>query len=58
MHKKVVRCDVCARVHDVTDLIDLKKLVNGTFTFMCPLKKTAGSYKLEQIGTLNVKALC
>ena len=55
MHKKVVRCGVCTRVHDVTELINLKQLVNGTFTFMCPLKKTAGSYQLEQVGTLNTK---
>jgi len=55
MHKKVVRCEVCTRVHDLTELIDLKKLMNGTFTFICPLKKTAGSYQLEQVGTLNTE---
>jgi|HubBroStandDraft_1064217.scaffolds.fasta_scaffold89028_2 hypothetical protein len=55
MLKKVVRCGVCSRVHDVTSLVDLKQLVNGTFTFVCPVKKTNGSYQLEQIGTLNVK---
>jgi hypothetical protein len=55
MLKKVVRCGVCTRVHDVTTLIDLKQLVNGTFTFVCPVKKTGGSYRLEQIGTLDVK---
>ena len=55
MLKQVIRCVVCTRVHDITTLIDLKQLVNGTFTFICPLKKTAGSYKLEQIGTLNLE---
>ena len=55
MVKKVVRCDVCTRVHDVTALINLKQLVNGTFTFVCPVKKTGGSYQLEQVGTLNTK---
>ena len=55
MLKKVVRCGVCTRVHDVTALMNLKQLVNGTFTFVCPVKKTNGSYQLEQIGTLNVK---
>jgi hypothetical protein len=55
MLKKVVRCGVCSRVHDVTELIDLKQLSNGTFNFICPSKKTAGTYQLEQIGTLNTK---
>jgi hypothetical protein len=55
MAKKVVRCEVCTRVHDVTALIDLKQLVNGTFTFVCPVKKTGGSYQLEQVGTLTTK---
>jgi len=55
MLKKVVRCGVCTRVHDVTALINLKQLVNGTFTFVCPVKNISGSYQLEQIGTLNVK---
>ena len=55
MLKKVVRCGVCSRVHDVTALMDLKQFVNGTFTFICPVQKTSGSYKLEQIGTLDVK---
>lgn len=55
MQKKVVRCDVCTRVHDVTALLDLKQLGNGTFTFVCPFKKTGGSYQLEQIGTLTAK---
>ena len=55
MLKKVVRCGVCTQVHDVTALINLKQLVNGTFTFFCPLRKTAGSYQLEQVGTLNIK---
>jgi hypothetical protein len=53
MVKKVVRCEVCTQVHDVTALISLKQLVNGTFTFVCPVKKTGGSYQLEQVGTLN-----
>jgi hypothetical protein len=55
MLKKVVRCGVCARVHDVIELVDLKQLVNGTFTFVCPLKQTGGSYQLEQVGTLTIK---
>jgi hypothetical protein len=56
MLKKVVRCAVCTRVHDVSELVDLKQLVNGTFTFLCPVKKTGGSYQLEQVGTLKIKA--
>jgi len=55
MLKKVVRCGVCTQVHDVTALMNLKQLVNGTFTFICPVKKTNGTYRLEQIGTLNIK---
>ncbi len=55
MQKKVVRCSVCTRVHDITALLDLKPLGNGTFTFLCPVKETAGSYQLEQIGTLTIK---
>ena len=55
MPKKVVRCGVCTRVHDLRELINLKQLTNGTFTFDCPVKKTAGTYQLEQVGTLNIK---
>jgi hypothetical protein len=55
MLKKVVRCGVCTQVHDVTALMNLKQLVNGTFTYICPVKKTNGTYRLEQIGTLNIK---
>jgi hypothetical protein len=55
MLKKVVRCEVCTRVHDLTALINLKQLGNGTFTFVCPVKKTGGSYQLEQVGTLNTE---
>jgi hypothetical protein len=40
-------------VHDLAELINREQLVNGTSTFICPVKKTAGSYKLEQIGTLK-----
>jgi hypothetical protein len=54
MQKKVVRCGVCTRVHDVTALLDLKPLGNGSFTFVCPVKKTGGNYRLEQVGTLTV----
>ena len=53
MVKTVVRCSVCSRVHDLAELINREQLVNGTSTFICPVKKTAGSYKLEQIGTLK-----
>ena len=55
MQKKVVRCSVCTRVHDVMALLDLKRLGNGTFTFVCPVQKIGGSYQLEQIGTLTIK---
>jgi hypothetical protein len=55
MLKKVIRCGVCTRVHDVAELLNLKQFVNGTFTFDCPVKKTGGTYQLEQVGTLNVK---
>jgi hypothetical protein len=53
MVKQVVRCSVCARVHGVTELLNREQLVNGTSTFVCPIKKTAGTYKLEEIGTLR-----
>jgi hypothetical protein len=55
MLKKVVRCDVCTKVHDLTVLLDLRQLGNGTFTFVCPAKKTSGSYQIEQVGTLDIK---
>ncbi len=55
MNKKVVRCGVCTHVHDLTLLLELKELGNGKFTFVCPVKKTAGSYQLEQVGTLPIK---
>jgi hypothetical protein len=55
MQKKVVRCSVCTHVHDVTALLDLKPLGTGRFTFICPVRKTGGSYQLEQIGTLTIK---
>ena len=55
MFKNVVRCSVCARVHDVTELIDVKQLTNGVSTFTCPVRKLPGTYKLENIGTLQIK---
>jgi hypothetical protein len=55
MQKKVVRCGVCARVHDITALLELQPLGNGTFTFVCPVKKTGGAYRLEQVGTMHIK---
>jgi hypothetical protein len=44
------------RVHDLTELIDRVQSVNGSSTFICPVKKTSGSFRLENIGTLNVEA--
>ena len=44
------------RVHDLTELLDRVQFVNGSSTFVCPVKKTPGSYRLENIGTLNVPA--
>jgi hypothetical protein len=55
MLKRVVRCSVCTKVHDLALLIDLREVGNGTFTFICPAKKTAGSYQIEQVGTLDIK---
>jgi hypothetical protein len=55
MQKNVIRCGVCARVHDLTALLELQPLGNGTFTFVCPVQKTGGSYRLEQVGTLHTK---
>ena len=55
MLKKVVRCSVCTQVHDVAALLNLKQLVYGTFTFICPLRRAAGSYQLDQVGTLKLK---
>ena len=56
MKKQVVRCSVCIKVHDVTELLELKAQLNGTSTFICPVKKTPGSYRLENVGTLNFAA--
>ena len=53
MLKRVVRCSVCGKVHDLTELVDLRQVGNGTFTFVCPAKQTGGSYQIEQVGTLN-----
>jgi hypothetical protein len=55
MLKRVVRCSVCTKVHDLTELLDLREVGNGTFTFVCPTKNTAGSYQIEQVGTLDIK---
>jgi len=55
MQKKVVRCSVCTRVHDLTELLSLTPVGNGTFTFICPVAKTGGSYRLEQVGTLTIQ---
>ncbi len=55
MIKKVVRCSVCIKVHDIADLLNLKQALNGNSTFICPVKKTAGSYRLENVGTLNIQ---
>jgi hypothetical protein len=57
MNKQVVRCSVCTRVHDLKELIDREQLSNGTSNFICPVRKTAGSYKLEQIGTIQTPDL-
>lgn len=53
MGKQVVRCIVCTRVHDLRELLDTKKFPNGTTTFTCPVKSQPGSYKLENVGTIN-----
>lgn len=53
--KKVVRCSVCARVHDLNELLDVKEFYNGRFTFTCPVNKTTGTYRIENVGTLHVK---
>lgn len=55
MLKKVVRCSVCMRVHDLTELLERVQQANGTSTFVCPVKKTAGTYRLENISTLDVQ---
>jgi hypothetical protein len=53
MTRKVVRCCVCARVHNLTELQNIEHLPNGTTTFTCPVKKESGSYRLENVGTIN-----
>ena len=55
MLKQVVRCSVCMRVHDVTELLHKKQLVNGSVTFTCPTKLTMGHYRIENIGTWRIK---
>ena len=55
MLKKVVRCDVCTRVHDVADLLNLVHGLNGRSTFICPKTKRAGTYKLENVGSIHTK---
>jgi len=49
MFKQVVRCSVCMRVHDVTELLNKKQLVNGSVTFTCPTKMTVGNYTHEEV---------
>jgi len=51
--RKVVKCGVCGRVHNLTELINPKHLPNGTTTFTCPVKILEGSYSLENVGTIN-----
>jgi hypothetical protein len=55
MVKQVVRCSVCMRVHDVTELLDKRQLVNGSVTFTCPYKMTVGNYRIENLGTWRTK---
>lgn len=57
MNKKVVRCNVCSKVHGLDDLLNLKQLFNGTCTYICPVTKVAGTYRLESVGTLNLKPI-
>jgi hypothetical protein len=42
------------KVHDITELVDRKQAANGSCTFTCPWKKTFGSYRLENVGTLKM----
>ena len=56
MIKQVVRCSVCMKVHDITELVDRQQSLNGSCTFICPQKKTSGSYRLENVGTLKMAA--
>jgi len=42
------------KVHDITELVDRQQSANGSCTFICPQKKTAGSYRLENVGTLKM----
>jgi hypothetical protein len=53
MGYEVVRCSVCGHVHKVTELLNLKHLPNGAATFSCPEKKGEGSYRIENVGTVN-----
>ena len=55
MVKQVVRCSVCMRVHDVTELLHKRQLVNGSVTFTCPTKMTVGHYRIENLGTWHTK---
>jgi len=43
------------RVHEVTELLDKKQLVNGSVTFTCPYKMTVGNYRIENLGTWHPK---
>ena len=43
------------RVHDVTELLNKRQLVNGSVTFTCPTKMTVGHYRIENLGTWHKK---
>lgn len=51
--RKVIKCSVCGRFHNLTELINPKHLPNGTTTFTCPVKILEGRYSLENVGTIN-----
>jgi hypothetical protein len=38
----------------LTELQDIQHLPNGTTTFTCPAKQLPGSYRLENVGTINL----
>ena len=43
------------KIHDLKDLLNLVHLFNGWSTFTCPTTRRAGTYSLENVGTLLLK---
>jgi hypothetical protein len=57
MVSKVVRCRICARVHNLTELINTREQPDGTFTYMCPSKKHLAHTNVKTYGPLKRQSI-